>query len=734
MRHFQGRRAVLAIGLAFALTVSGGAAAQAVEQNTNLRDINDSAVGAPDMMKGYWYRNTVTNVGFSMASFVPSSTLEGIAFCRDYLGSGPISAYGGLPSNYGYVKSSPLLAYTIWENGADATRTTYAALAFMVHDTAGIEVGGKGDFRTWLNSNFDTTNANDLASGGAQIDALRWTVDYWNTNNASKAGPYTMDASLAWDDGKAKLTYTVKSANGTAFTNSRVQVTATVTGGTFEGGGTTATKNVGDAFPKITATPGAKVSVSLSSTNLPPTTVRSDKDFSVVHTSGAVQAVLKLGTDYSTASAKASLDPLVSIGTTAKDKADGDQFAPAGPVELVDTVSYKNLTVGTTYKLVGTLMDKATGLAVPGITPVEASFTPTTADGTANVTFKFDASKLGGKTLVVFEKLYLGSTLVASHEDISDEGQSIRIVELGTTATDKSDGDKYLSGDDVQIADVVAYKGLKPGLTYTVTGTLYDKATGKPIDGITPVTTTFTAKQADGTVELVFAVKAELVRGKVIVAFESVSYAGLEVGVHADIEDEAQTVYFPNIGTTATDKSDGDHKVTTAVVTVVDEVAYTGLVPGKEYTLVGVLMDKASDQPLVVDGNEIRAEAKFTPTTPDGTASVEFSFDASELDGRTLVVFEQVLDGKVLVAEHANLEDAGQSVVVEKPAPPNTPQEPLVENPDEPTNPVVEEPETDAPEVEDLPVTGGDPSGTVSAALALMLLGSGLLLRRRNRD
>ena len=53
------------------------------------------------------------------------------------------------------------------------------------------------------------------------------------------------------------------------------------------------------------------------------------------------------------------------IGTTAT--VDGEHMAePAGEVTITDTVSYKNLKVGQTYKLSGVLMDKTTGEPLAG--------------------------------------------------------------------------------------------------------------------------------------------------------------------------------------------------------------------------------------------------------------------------------------------------------------------------------------------------------------------------------
>ena len=62
----------------------------------------------------------------------------------------------------------------------------------------------------------------------------------------------------------------------------------------------------------------------------------------------------------------------------------------------------------------------------------------------------------------------------------------------------------------------------------------------------------------------------------------------IELGSHADIEDEGQTVEFtePKIGTTAT--ANGEHTAEpVGEITIIDTVKYSGLIPGKEYTVKG---------------------------------------------------------------------------------------------------------------------------------------------------
>ena len=74
----------------------------------------------------------------------------------------------------------------------------------------------------------------------------------------------------------------------------------------------------------------------------------------------------------------------------------------------------------------------------------------------------------------------------------------------------------------------------------------------------------------------------------------------------------------PKIGTTAT--VDGQHTAEpTGEIAIVDVVEYTGLTPDGTYTISGVLMDKATGEPLLVDNAEVTAEVEFTPESADGT-------------------------------------------------------------------------------------------------------------------
>lgn len=124
----------------------------------------------------------------------------------------------------------------------------------------------------------------------------------------------------------------------------------------------------------------------------------------------------------------------------------------------------------------------------------------------------------------------------------------------------------------------------------------------------------------------------------------------------------------PEIGTIAT--IDGNKEVNaTEVFTLTDTVEYKHLIPGKEYQLKGVLMDKATGKALLINGKEITSEVKFTPEQPSGTVDVLFTFDSKFIKTETqIVAFEYLYkDGKELTT-HTDIEDEGQTVTVKIPS------------------------------------------------------------------
>lgn len=136
-------------------------------------------------------------------------------------------------------------------------------------------------------------------------------------------------------------------------------------------------------------------------------------------------------------------------------------------------------------------------------------------------------------------------TISENKEIIEITIENDKIPELGTTAT--IDGKKeFTVNGDITIDDVVSYKHLTAGKEYTIKGVLMDKSTGKQflVDGKEVCSeVTFTPETADGEVTVSFTFDGSVITKETeIVAFETLYHEGAEIAVHADIEDENQTV------------------------------------------------------------------------------------------------------------------------------------------------------------------------------------------------
>lgn len=399
------------------------------------------------------------------------------------------------------------------------------------------------------------------------------------------------------------------------------------------------------------------------------------------------------------------------IGTSFGDIQGNKTLKATSSVTLVDTVEFKGLDPTKTYVLKGKIVnqtattDKANPVYLEGVESVVTIKADPNAPenceckldaegrayGTAKVEFTIDASLLEGVTLVAFEDLDNDNITVAFHHEIDDYAQSVYFPKIGTTLVDRTTNDHISAvSETAEFADTVAYENLLPG-TYTLYGVLKNKLTGETItnvDGTEVVgTTTFTIplddahKNADGTPkatsgtqEVVFTLDTTKIKGITAVAFEylyeGADITGRLVEDHEDINDVEQTIEIPEIKTTLVDKITNTHTATFAEsVVLVDHVSYTNLIPGKEYTMSGVLMDAATGKEILkADGTPITASQKFTPDTAEGIVDVEFTINTKLLVGvtRKIVAFETCSEeGKEFAyAIHADINDNNQTVDV----------------------------------------------------------------------
>lgn len=391
-----------------------------------------------------------------------------------------------------------------------------------------------------------------------------------------------------------------------------------------------------------------------------------------------------------------------AIATTAK-ASDGTKVVKLDPeAKITDTVACRNLREGADYVLSLELVKAADGSPVLDAqgNPVTASkdFKADSANMSVDVDATFDASQLeDGDNLVCFETLTKKATgkVAAEHKDLTDAGQTLATAKprISTTMTDAAgSGHSAAVDDQMKLIDKVEHWGLiADGRSYELDAQLmvvsaneggevsaepYVDADGNEVKAVKE----FTPDTAHGFVDVELTFNGlNLADGQKLVCFETLKRAGSELAEHADAADEGQTVEvaLPKIGTTLTDATDGDKNiVSNNPVRLTDTVSYTGLVPGREYTVTGTLYKKvqaadgATEAVAVKDaeGDPVTAKATFTPEKANGTVDVAFEFDGSELaHGDKVVAFESLNRKGVELAAHAEIDDAAQTVSVSNP-------------------------------------------------------------------
>ena len=373
------------------------------------------------------------------------------------------------------------------------------------------------------------------------------------------------------------------------------------------------------------------------------------------------------------------------IGTTAADKATGNHDGELSAAAVIrDTVSYRNLLDGETYTLEGSVVDKSTGETV---TSGNFSVTAAASSGSWEVEFTLDSSELRGRTVVVYEWLSIEDTVVAKHENPDDAEQAVTYEDPRIT-TDAADGKTGTRAGTVgsaeTIVDTVHFEGVLPGKEYTLRATLMNQASGEPLQAegadIT-VEKKFTPQSREGDVRVEIPVDSTLLQGTAVVCFESMYKNDLEVAVHADIDDDAQSVSYPVLETDARDNLTNDHAGRVSGQTqIIDTVRIRGLVPGLEYTVRGILMNRETGEPVQAGNREepsgetgseppaqtepqsVTAEQTFTAEAAEAELELVFELNTTAPEGLTAVAFESLYQSGTEVAAHADIEDERQSV------------------------------------------------------------------------
>ena len=273
--------------------------------------------------------------------------------------------------------------------------------------------------------------------------------------------------------------------------------------------------------------------------------------------------------------------------------------------------------------------------------------------------------------------------LLYSHSDLNDENETFYVPKVQTVLTNTANDHYFTTAAGSTLVDTVTYSGLKPGRAYTLTGKLMDKDTGKAATDksgkeITG-TTTFTPSTANGTAKVNFSFDGSNLKGKTLVAYETLNGISVahgiasskkDLAIHKDISDADQSVTNMSLSTTAKDQKSGTKQVTLSRTAKIDDtVSYKGAIRGTSYKINGTLMNKSTGEAAVDgDGKPITASGVFTAGSATGTATVTFTFNTNGMAGGAYVAFEEVYEttgGKeTLWGTHMDLNDEAQTVYV----------------------------------------------------------------------
>ena len=362
---------------------------------------------------------------------------------------------------------------------------------------------------------------------------------------------------------------------------------------------------------------------------------------------------------------------VIDYGTVAVDKLDNDKFIVAeGQVGIKDTINYC-LVRGQTFTFTGKLYDKTAGAFLKDSNNRDITsshtFTPFDACGSVDIEFNFNADGLAGHYIVVYEYLYdSNNRSILPHENPSDAAQTVFLINFGTTAVDKVDGDKYIVADGsvMKVKDTIDYC-LVAGYSFTFDGQIFDKTANQLLNVTASTTFVPAAHQQCGSTTIEFNVDTTGLAGHVLVVYEKLYNGSSLIMTHENPNDADQTVFLINFGTTANDKFDGDkYVVAEGDVTIEDTIDYC-LIAGQTFKFVGRLYDKTAGEILKDENNnEVRVEATIAPNANNycSTATIEFTINADELAGHTLVVYEKLYHGGDLIMTHENPNDEDQTV------------------------------------------------------------------------
>ena len=408
-----------------------------------------------------------------------------------------------------------------------------------------------------------------------------------------------------------------------------------------------------------------------------------------------------------------------AVETNAIDATTNTQYSILDKTQIIDSIKYSNLPTEYEYELETTFVDSATGEEIKkteiekdpywnmlkdlGYVTDETSsdstgdsvaedtgkivsevgkafkrtqvLKPEKMDDTVNVTFDIDprSFNLEGKTITIRQVIKLNGVAVAKHTDKDAESQQISFPTGSTLAVDNTSHNHTIAPTkDADVVDTIFCKNLATGISVDFYGIAIDKDTNKPVElNGKPVVVkqNETISKADQEVQLHYVVDGTKLKGKRLTSFVFAVYNGKIVFKHTDLNSAEQSFSFSSLRTKFLDDKNGTHAtMLTEDVHQTDTVTLDGLTKGEGFTLKGVVYNKSTRKPMLVNGKQVTNSIDFTAKGNSEEVALKYQYNGLKSDAYhkdkndDLVSFVYLYKDGILIDKEEDFDSFDQTI------------------------------------------------------------------------
>ena len=408
-----------------------------------------------------------------------------------------------------------------------------------------------------------------------------------------------------------------------------------------------------------------------------------------------------------------------AVETNAIDATTNTQYSILDKTQIIDSVKYSNLPTEYEYELETTFVDSATGEEIKkteiekdpcwsmlkdlGYVTDETSsdstgdsvaedtgkivsevgkafkrtqiLKPEKMDDMINVAFDIDprSFNLEGKTITIQQVIKLNGVVVAKHTDKDAESQQISFPTGSTLAVDNTSHNHTIAPTkNADVVDTIFCKNLAIGISVDFYGIAIDKDTNKPVElNGKPVVVkqNETISKADQEVQLHYVVDGTKLKGKRLTSFVFAVYNGKIVFKHTDLNSAEQSFSFSSLRTKFLDDKNGTHAtMLTEDVHQTDTVTLDGLTKGEGFTLKGVVYNKSTRKPMLVNGKQVTNSIDFTAKGNSEEVALKYQYNGLKSDAYhkdkndDLVSFVYLYKDGILIDKEEDFDSFDQTI------------------------------------------------------------------------